>query len=139
MRAILIALCLCLMLSPAFAGQGNNGKNKSERGGADGGGGGGDAALVVDISVIFSTDETRIIRDYFYANPYTVQPLPPGIAKNLARGKPLPPGIAKRYLPAGLGARLPRHDGYEDVIIGSDIVRIAVATGIIIDILKDVF
>ena len=135
MRAILIALSLCLMLSPAFAGQGNNGKHNSERGG----GGGDAAALAVDISVIFSTDETRVIRDYFHANPYSVQALPPGIAKNLARGKPLPPGIAKRYLPAGLGARLPRHDGYEDVIIGSDIVRIAVATGIIIDILKDVF
>jgi hypothetical protein len=135
MRAILIALSLCLMLSPAFAGQGNNGKNKSERG-SDGGS---DVSLAVDISVIFSTDETRIIRDYFHANPYTPQALPPGIAKNLARGKPLPPGIAKRYLPAGLGTRLPHHDGYEDIIVGSDIVRIAVATGIIIDILKDVF
>ena len=28
--------------------------------------------------------------------------LPPGIAKNLARGKPLPPGIAKKAVPAGM-------------------------------------
>lgn len=133
MRAILLALSLCLVLSPAFAGHGNNGKNKSESAHEN------NNALSVDIGVIFSSDETRIIRDYFHTNPYGAKPLPPGIAKNLARGKPLPPGIAKRYLPSGLLSRLPHHDGYETVIVGSDIVRIAVATGIIIDILKDVF
>ena len=30
------------------------------------------------------------------------KPLPPGISKNLARGKPLPPGIASRNLPDSL-------------------------------------
>ena len=30
------------------------------------------------------------------------KPLPPGIVKNLARGKPLPPGIAKRMVPGGM-------------------------------------
>ncbi|WP_437374620.1 anti-virulence regulator CigR family protein [Inquilinus limosus] len=63
--------------------------------------------------------------------------LPPGTARNLARGKPLPPGIAKRILPPDLLARLPRYDGYEYCMIGSDIVLAAIATGIILDILTN--
>src|SRR3546814_12845124 len=39
--------------------------------------------------------------------------LPPGIRKNLARGKPLPPGIATKMVPGSLLGRLPRHPGYE--------------------------
>lgn len=41
------------------------------------------------------------------------KPLPPGIRKNLARGKPLPPGIAKTRLPGGYVGRLPHYSGYE--------------------------
>lgn len=89
------------------------------------------------ISVSFGTEETRLIRDYFAANPYNAKPLPPGIAKNLARGKPLPPGIAKRYLPSDLVAGLPPRPGYDRIIAGTDILLVAVATGIIVDILSD--
>src|SRR3546814_10843108 len=39
--------------------------------------------------------------------------LPPGIRKNLARGKPLPPGIQKKIVPGSLLSRLPRYSGYE--------------------------
>ncbi len=35
--------------------------------------------------------------------------LPPGIAKNLARGKPLPPGIAKKTVPASMLGQLPSY------------------------------
>jgi hypothetical protein len=64
--------------------------------------------------------------------------LPPGIAKNLERGKPLPPGIAKRNLPHGLEASLPaKHDGYETVIVGDDVVLIEIDTGKIADIITD--
>jgi hypothetical protein len=64
--------------------------------------------------------------------------LPPGIAKNLERGKPLPPGIAKRNLPAGLESSLPgKHDGYETVIVGDDVVLIEIDTGKIADIITD--
>ena len=64
-------------------------------------------------------------------------PLPPGIARNYARGKPLPPGIAKKHLPGPLLGRLPQRDGYEWRQVGSDIVLLAAATGIIVDILND--
>ena len=64
--------------------------------------------------------------------------LPPGIAKNLERGKPLPPGIAKRNLPPGLKSTLPgKHDGYETVIVGDDVVLIEIDTGKIADIITD--
>ncbi|MDH0096325.1 RcnB family protein [Ectopseudomonas hydrolytica] len=63
--------------------------------------------------------------------------LPPGIAKNLARGKPLPPGIAKNF-DSRLSARLPYYEGYEWKQIGRDVVLVAIATGIVYEILRNV-
>ncbi|MGG2397543.1 anti-virulence regulator CigR family protein [Pseudomonas sp. SH1-B] len=63
--------------------------------------------------------------------------LPPGIAKNLARGKPLPPGIAKNF-DSRLNARLPHYDGYEWKQIGRDVVLVAIASGIVYEILRNV-
>jgi hypothetical protein len=64
--------------------------------------------------------------------------LPPGIAKNLQRGKPLPPGIAKRDLPPGLESSLPgKHDGYETLVVGNDVVLVEIDTGKIADIITD--
>ena len=63
--------------------------------------------------------------------------LPPGIAKNLARGKPLPPGIAKNMDSRLLG-HLPRYEGYEWKQIGRDVVLVAIATGIVYEILENI-
>lgn len=63
--------------------------------------------------------------------------LPPGIAKNLARGKPLPPGIAKNFDRRLLG-QLPRYDGYEWKQMGTDVVLVAITTGIIYEVLRNV-
>lgn len=65
--------------------------------------------------------------------------LPPGIRKNLARGKPLPPGIAKKMTPGPLLGQLPRHDGYEWRVAGTDLVLIATGTAVVADVLYDVF
>lgn len=65
--------------------------------------------------------------------------LPPGIRKNLARGKPLPPGIAKKLVRGPLLANLPVHPGYEWRVAGSDLVLVAVATAIVADVLIDIF
>lgn len=65
--------------------------------------------------------------------------LPPGIRKNLTRGKPLPPGIAKKMVAGPLISRLPKHPGYEWRIAGTDLILISVATAVIADILYDVF
>ncbi|MGE7959157.1 anti-virulence regulator CigR family protein [Pseudomonas sp. NPDC089530] len=71
-------------------------------------------------------------RDYWSPGPA----LPPGIQKNLARGKPLPPGIAKKLDSRMLG-RLPRYDGYEWQQAGTDLILVALATGLIYEVLHD--
>jgi hypothetical protein len=73
-------------------------------------------------------------RDYWSPGPA----LPPGIQKNLARGKPLPPGIAKK-LDGRLIGRLPHYDGYEWQQAGTDLILIAIATGLIYEVLNGAF
>lgn len=64
--------------------------------------------------------------------------LPPGIAKNLQRGKPLPPGIAKQYLPQDLLVRLPRAgDGLEYLVVAGKLLLVEIATQIVRDVLLD--
>ncbi|WP_207383500.1 anti-virulence regulator CigR family protein, partial [Bordetella pseudohinzii] len=77
-----------------------------------------------------------------YAHEYGLSgysQLPPGIRKNLARGKPLPPGIAKKMVPGPMLARLPVYPGYEWRIAGSDLVLVAIATAVVADVLLNVF
>lgn len=69
-----------------------------------------------------------------------VQPagkIPPGIQKQLARGKPLPPGIAKK-LDGRLLGRLPEYDGYEWRQAGTDLLLVTLATGIIYEVIRGV-
>lgn len=93
----------------------------------------------IAVDIVFTSREVEIIRNYFARNSFAWSSLPPGVAKNLARGKPLPPGIKKKALPSQLVFQLPHHEGYEYLSVGRDILLVAVATGIIVDILKDVF
>jgi hypothetical protein len=97
------------------------------------------------VGVVFTSDEIRIIREYFETHRTAghakgrKKGLPPGIAKNLERGKPLPPGIARQMLPSDLQTRLPRVPaGYERVIVDGKVLLIEVATRIVRDILTDV-
>jgi hypothetical protein len=95
------------------------------------------SAVVIGLSIVFSTQERDTIHQYFERNSYGAQTLPPGIAKNLARGKPLPPGIAKKQLPGDLLSNLPRRTGYDYVLAGSDVLLVEVATHVVTDILRD--
>lgn len=64
--------------------------------------------------------------------------LPPGIEKNLRRGKPLPPGIAKQYLPRSLLVQLPRPvDGHEYVVVAGKLLLVEAATQIVREVLID--
>ncbi len=66
--------------------------------------------------------------------------MPPGIEKNLARGKALPPGIAKQVLPDGLLKRLPpAPHGYERILVSGRVLLVEIATQVIHDVLEDVF
>lgn len=85
-------------------------------------------------AMVISPPERELIQTYF--NAYPAGPhLPPGIRKNLARGKPLPPGISRK-LPEPLAARLPRHPGYAYQMAGADVVLVEIATGLITDMLE---
>jgi Ni/Co efflux regulator RcnB len=80
------------------------------------------------------------VRQIAVAQHYTgYRALPPGIRKNLARGKPLPPGIAKKVVKEPMLERLPTYHGYEWQRCGTDLVLIEVATQIVADVLANIF
>lgn len=131
----LVALALAL---PAAAeakekgkGKGKHGRNHSDHQASD-----------HQSHTVITAGEVTIIYDYVRrygaADFGPPEGLPPGIAKNLARGKPLPPGIAKRYLPQRLVSALPARPGYEWLVVDRDVLLVAVATAIIVDVLTDV-
>ena len=101
----------------------------------------------------FSSDERRIIEDYYHqgkkAKKKGLPPglakrggnLPPGLQKKLDRDGKLPPGLQKRLepLPVDLDRRLPRlPEYYERVILERDIILIDRRTNRILDIIEDV-
>ena len=106
----------------------------------------------VSAQVVFADDEIAIILGYYHdskdqhkgnghgnANGKGHKSLPPGIAKNLQRGKPLPPGIAKQSLPSGLIAMLPDAPrGYERIIVDGKVLLVEIATQVIHDVLEDI-
>lgn len=61
--------------------------------------------------------------------------LPPGL--RLERGRPLPPGYG-RPLPPGIVRQLPDYPGYQWRQLGTDVVLIAVGTGLVYAILQGV-
>ena len=102
----------------------------------------------VGVSVEFSDEEIRIIGAWYENHEPKAgkgggkrkhKGLPPGIAKNLARGKPLPPGIAKQHLPDGLVHALPAPPrGYERIIVDGKVLLVEIATQVIHDVLTDI-
>ena len=97
-------------------------------------------ARVVGVAVdTLSVRMKAQIRDYYAARSAVgAKALPPGIRRNLQRGKRLPPGIAKRTVPDELLARLSIGDGYELVEVGLDVLLVEVATKVIHDVLMDI-
>jgi Ni/Co efflux regulator RcnB len=71
-------------------------------------------------------------RDYF------VRGAPPPPGTHLVRGRPLPHGYYGERLDNRALGRLPYYEGYEWRRAGSDIVLIAVGTGIVYEILEGV-
>ncbi|MCW2270829.1 hypothetical protein D3C77_06590 [compost metagenome] len=140
--AALTSLALAATSVGALADPGNgqgNGKGNSQKShnpGNQGGAGKSKGSDHGDWSYgpsINRGDVFNILTDYHdYWSPGSA--LPPGIQKNLARGKPLPPGIAKK-LDGRLLGRLPHYDGYEWQQAGTDLILVAIATGIIYEVL----
>lgn len=86
----------------------------------------------------FFAQDRETIANYFTTHHFSVIGLPPGIAKNLARGKPLPPGIAKQYLPRDLNQSLIYYPGYDYLIAGKNVLLVNRTNQIIEDILYDI-
>lgn len=133
---VLAGLLAIAMAQPAFAEAKNKGKSKHKAQTVER-----DAGDVL-LQAAITAAEITIIYDYVrrhgaqsFGPP---QGLPPGIAKNLARGKPLSPGIAKRYVPRNLLAQLPPRPGYEWITVDRDVLLVIAATAIIVGVLKDV-
>jgi hypothetical protein len=107
------------------------------------------ARTAVGVEVVFTEEEVRIIRAYYESHDgdaihgrgkghKKARGLPPGIAKNLARGKPLPPGLARSSLPYDLRRQLPpAPSGYERIVVAGKILLIEVATQVVRDVLTD--
>jgi hypothetical protein len=109
-------------------------------------------AYEIGVQVVFSDNEVEIIQGYYKRQDALSKHgngrghknkdkkgLPPGIAKNLQRGKALPPGIAKQYLPDELQSALPKTpDGYERIIVDGKILLIEIATQIVRDTLTEI-
>lgn len=124
--------------------QGNNGKGNSGKGNSGQGNNGNNGKRSGDggVSIELRHAGITISTARGYALEYGVTgygSLPPGIRKNLARGKPLPPGIAKKAVPPSMLARLPVYPGYEWRVAGSDLILVALATAVVADVLVDVF
>lgn len=127
--ALMPFVLLLVLALPASAQSRGKGKAKDKR----------SSAVEVISSVTFTQLERAEIERFFRDNASPgLEALPPGIRKNLARGKPLPPGIAKQVLPSTLEGMLPIREGYRRVAVGADIILIEIATGLIVDILAEV-
>ena len=125
------------------SGQGNSGQGNSGQGQGNSGQGQGNSKNDASNTgaALVAAGITAVAARNLALNAGVVgyAPLPPGIAKNLARGKPLPPGIAKKYVPGLILGQLPRHEGYEWRVAGSDLILVAIGTAVVADILRNVF
>ncbi len=131
-----VALSLVMGISPMLLANPGKGKGHDKGGqhgnqGHQGNGSDWHAGPSVDLGGV------RVILNdnRAYWNPGAA--LPPGIQKNLARGKPLPPGIARK-LDGRLVGRLPHYDGYEWQQAGTDLLLVAIASGVIYEVLHNV-
>ncbi|CAO1663715.1 anti-virulence regulator CigR family protein [Halomonas sp. NYA30] len=88
----------------------------------------------VDLPRINERELRQLLRQH---DAPRAESLPPGIQRNLERGKPLPPGIAKRF-DGRLATQLPQYPGYEWERVGADVVLIEAATRVVVDVLVDV-
>lgn len=129
--SIVSAVAFALLAVPAAAEPGGKRKGEARESASTGD---------VVAGVLITAAERALMREYYveHRQEFGGKHLPPGIAKNLKRGKPLPPGIAKK-MPGGLAARMPNRPGYEYQVVGTDVLLVEVATGVIADLLRGVF
>jgi hypothetical protein len=138
-RIVFAAFAVALVLTGPAMGQGNGNGNGSGHGKTQNQTGGQLSGAALTVSLITTFERATIlgyIQNHQGSPEFSgMKPLPPGIAKKLARGGSLPPGIAKRYFPSGLMGQLPPRPGQQWLVMGTDILLIDAATQLILDIL----
>jgi hypothetical protein len=127
-----------ILAAPAMAG--NKGKGKKNAGSQ---GIGESVQTLHAITGVISAVERAIISSYLDRNQAhlppvlaNAKPLPPGIAKKIARGGAMPPGIAKKSVPGALLSELPSRPGQKWLLVGTDLLVVEIATNVIVDVLK---
>ena len=144
-RMLLVVAALLVVsvanLSAQGQGQGRGrgqGQGQGQGQGKDPGKGQG-TDVKISATFVFGDSDRVAFRDYFVRHKVVAQPLPPGIAKNVARGKPLPPGIAKKALPADLILVVSPRAGRDVTfsIVGDTVV--ALRSGVVVDVMVGVF
>ncbi|MEX2125704.1 MAG: anti-virulence regulator CigR family protein [Woeseia sp.] len=135
MRIAVVSLAGLLILGPGAAVSAETGVGAAQHGS-------------LEVEVVFTDEEIRLIYAHYQSHRehdgkgnggHKQKELPPGIAKNLARGKPLPPGIAKQALPYELRLALPPvRGGHERIIVAGKILLVEIATQVVRDVLTDV-
>ena len=135
------ALAVVTMLVAISGAAGLSAQGRGQGRGRGGNTGSGDPDVSISVAAVFGSEHRTTFADYFRRNRLDVEALPPGIAKNVARGKPLPPGIAKKALPNDLvkivmrNSRVPRDTTF--AIVGDVIV--ATRRGVVVDVMTGVF
>lgn len=140
---VALALAASAISGEAFAGNGKGKHKQSHQSDAE-------VSLNVDIhfgKTVFTEKERRIVREYYRGGHAELPPglakrksLPPGLKKQLRKTGHLPPGLEKRRMPSDLVNRLPRYDGpFERTIIGNDLILLDPKTGLILDVMQEIF
>ena len=131
---VMILAAALALAGPTLVEANGNAKNKTQTGGQTSG-------ATATVSLITTLERSLIlgyIQNHQGNQPPAfadMKPLPPGIAKKLARGGSLPPGIAKRGFPNDLLGQLPPRPGQQWLVMGTDILLIDAATQLILDVL----
>lgn len=144
MKTLLVLACsllLAMSTSPGAAPPTDRGNkpDKVEKVDRDKGGKG-DGNVIASQELVraeISSREARRLAENAGAKGY--KSLPPGIRKNLARGKPLPPGIQRTRMPDTFVSQLPHHPGHEWRAVGTDLLLMQQGTELVADVLQDVF
>ncbi len=136
-RAIVVSTLLAGMSIPALAD--HRPGHHTPPGHLDRGSSSSDSVTVLLPGFGFSISDRQTAVAYYRNNPGalgSLSALPPGIARQVARGRGLPPGIARRAAPAGLVSLLsPVPDGFSLVVAGDRLVLLQISSDVIYDII----
>ncbi|MFN3749900.1 MAG: hypothetical protein ACK4SR_00905 [Thiobacillus sp.] len=100
----------------------------------------------LDVRVVFTDSDRRILRDYYRVDYRALPPglakqgkVPPGHAYRLQVRRPIPPEVRWNYLPQNLERQLSRlPDGYVRIIVGGSVAIMNVHTRVIVDLIEDI-